>query len=221
MSAEDLARWDARYGAGDGGPGAPEPFVQDALQQVSGAPGPRASEARSGAQPRGDGWDGSAGPGPHVLDVAGGLGRHALAAARLGLRATLLDISPAGLARARAAATAEGLPLETVAADLDAQDSLPPGPFDAIVVAWFLLPEAAWAEVTARLAPGGRLVYVQPTLQNQERHPHPSPRFCVTAGDLRARAEAAGLTTLVHEVGWDALDHHTERLVAVKAGEAA
>lgn len=188
MSADDRARWDARYAAGEHPPGPPEPFVQEILQTLP--------------------------PGARVLDVAGGLGRHALPAARAGAAVTLVDVSPAGLARATAAAAAEGLALTPVAADLDAPEALPEGPFDLVVVTWFLLPEAAWAALPRRLAPGGRLVYVQPTLQNQARHAHPSARFCVAPGALSARAVSAGLTVLRAEEGWDALDHHTARLEA-------
>lgn len=191
MSRADFDKWQSRYAQDDFQAGPPAPFVQRAIEA-----GPS----------RGRG-----------LDIAGGLGRHALAMAAHGLRATLLDVSPTGLARAAAAAAQAGLHLETVAADLDA-DPLPEGPFDVVVVSWFLLTEAQWPQVSAALAPRGRLVYVQPTHTNQERHRHPSPRFLVAPGDLRAAALAHGLEVLEDEEGWDARDHHTARLIARKPG---
>jgi SAM-dependent methyltransferase len=70
--------------------------------------------------------------GSRVLDVAGGSGNTALAAARSGARVVSLDYVPALLARARERAGAEGLAIETV--EGDAQD-LPfaDGEFDAVI----------------------------------------------------------------------------------------
>lgn len=187
MSQADLDKWQARYAKDDGAPTPPEPFVTEALAQL-----PRAGRA---------------------LDVAGGLGRHALALAAHGLQATLLDISPRGLERAHARAAERGLALETLALDLEAAP-FPAGPFDVIVVAWFLLPEATWPALARALAPGGHLLYVHPTHENLERHPRPSARFLIAPGDLRARAAQVGLEVVAHEVGWDPRAHHTERLWA-------
>ncbi len=70
--------------------------------------------------------------GDRVLDVAGGSGNTALAAARSGARVVSLDYVPALLARARERAAAEGLEIATV--EGDAQD-LPFGEaeFDAVI----------------------------------------------------------------------------------------
>src|SRR5512146_3144231 len=67
-----------------------------------------------------------------VLDVAGGSGNAALAAARAGCVVTCTDYVPALLDRARERASAEGLPLETREADAEA---LPfaDGTFDAVI----------------------------------------------------------------------------------------
>lgn len=48
-------------------------------------------------------------PGAAVLDLGAGIGRHALALARLGFRVSALDAAPESLAAIRAAAAAEGL----------------------------------------------------------------------------------------------------------------
>jgi SAM-dependent methyltransferase len=70
--------------------------------------------------------------GDRVLDVAGGSGNTALAAARSGARVVSLDYVPSLLERARVRARAEGLEVETV--EGDAQD-LPfaDASFDAVV----------------------------------------------------------------------------------------
>ena len=72
--------------------------------------------------------------GSHVLDVAGGTGNTALAAARAGAHVTSLDYVPALLERARERARAERLPIAVVegdAEDLPFED----GAFDATISA--------------------------------------------------------------------------------------
>ena len=66
------------------------------------------------------------------------------------------------------------------------------------------------------LRPGGRLVYVQPTVRNAERHKHPSARFLLPDDTLGPHLEQLGLTVTRYEEGWDARDHHTARAVAVR-----
>jgi SAM-dependent methyltransferase len=70
--------------------------------------------------------------GDRVLDVAGGTGNTALAAARCGARVTSLDYVPALLERAMTRAAAEGLEVEPVEGDAQA---LPfaDGSFDAVI----------------------------------------------------------------------------------------
>ena len=132
MSAEDLARWEPRWRARDASIGQPEPFLVEAL----------ADEAPAA-----------------VLDAACGDGRNALWLARRGFRVTALDIAPAAIARLRAAADAEGLPIATRVADLDdpaALDGL--GTFPLLVAMRFHPSPAQWDRLLAALAPGGRLL---------------------------------------------------------------
>jgi len=72
--------------------------------------------------------------GSRVLDVAGGTGNTALAAARCGSRVVSLDYVPALLDRARTRAAAEGLDLELVEGDAQALP-FPDASFDAVVSA--------------------------------------------------------------------------------------
>src|SRR4051812_39873714 len=72
-----------------------------------------------------------------ALDVAGGSGRNALWLARRGLDVTLADISGVALGLARDRGIAAGVPLRTLAIDLE-DEPLPPGPWDLILCVDFL-----------------------------------------------------------------------------------
>ncbi len=69
-----------------------------------------------------------------VLDIAGGSGNTALAAARCGCEVVSLDYVPSLLERARLRAAAEGLEIETVEGDAEALP-FPDASFDAVVSA--------------------------------------------------------------------------------------
>jgi SAM-dependent methyltransferase len=185
MAAGDRVRWDARWT--DAAPGPPAPFLTS-LDAVL----PRAGRA---------------------LDVAGGAGRNALWLARRGLDVTVVDVSPAGLARAGRAAAEAGVVLRLVEADLD-EAPLPAGPF-AIVVSIDFLCRPAFAAFPRLLAPGGVLVYVQATRRNLERNPRPGARFLLADGELPGLV--SGLEILRYDEGWFD-DRHEARLVARKAG---
>ena len=66
-----------------------------------------------------------------VLELAAGPAEHARELARRGLQATALDLNPAMCARARDLATAAGIPLTVVQADM--RDFSLPGPFDLAI----------------------------------------------------------------------------------------
>lgn len=191
MSEADRSRWSARYAQDSGGPGAPEPFVLEVLEVLK--------------------------PDQTMLELAGGLGRHALAFAKAGHRAYLSDIAPEALLRAERAAASAGLALKTLAFDLDEPwERLRTwcGPVDVVVLGWFLLTPPMWAELPSLLRAGGRLVVVHPTRANLERHPRPSARFLLEAEALRMWATQAGFRMLRYEEGWDARGHFTARMEA-------
>jgi SAM-dependent methyltransferase len=98
--------------------------------------------------------------GSRVLDVAGGSGNTALAAARSGARVVSLDYVPSLLERARGRARAEGLAVETV--EGDAQDlPFPDASFDAVVsvVGAMFAPDhrRTAAEILRVCRPGGTI----------------------------------------------------------------
>lgn len=189
MTQADLDKWQRRYQAPSAKPGPPEAFLKQSLDGL-----PQAGQA---------------------LDIAGGMGRHALALAEHGLHSTLLDVSPRGLQIAQEEAERRGLALETLAWDLDRGLELGRC-FDVILLAWFLLEAPLWLALGQILAPGGSLIYMQPTVLNLDRHTHPSARFLVKPGQLARGAATLGLTVVEHQIGWDTQDHHTERLWARK-----
>ncbi|HEY2764462.1 MAG TPA: class I SAM-dependent methyltransferase [Pseudonocardiaceae bacterium] len=98
--------------------------------------------------------------GEAVLDIAGGAGNTALAAARRWARVTCTDYLPALLDHAAARARCEGLPLRTQVAD--AQDlPFPDGSFDVVTSTFGVMfvpdQQRAAAELVRVLKPGGRL----------------------------------------------------------------
>lgn len=141
-----------------------------------------------------------------ALDVAGGAGRNALWLARRGLRVTLVDISEEALAIARAAGEPR---LETLALDLDHQP-LPAGPFDVVLLCYFL-DRRVYAELPARLAPGGLVVVVHPTMKNLERHASPAAQHLLDPGELPRLVP--GVEILHYDERWSDEGRHEARLV--------
>lgn len=144
-----------------------------------------------------------------ALDVAGGAGRHAVWLARRGMTVTLVDISEEGLAIARAS----GVSLETLAMDLDHQP-LPAGPFDVITLFYFL-DRRIYAELGARLVPGGLAIVAHPTKENLRKHTSPTARFLLDPGELPRLVP--GVEILRYDEGWNDEGRHEARLLARRA----
>ncbi|MCA8967727.1 MAG: class I SAM-dependent methyltransferase [Planctomycetes bacterium] len=96
-------------------------------------------------------------PRGRALDIACGVGRHALRLAEAGYAVDAIDIAPAALAIGRATAAGRGLAIDWQAADIDAFDP-PPGRYDVVVCARYvnrlLMPRLPTA-----LTPGGWLLF--------------------------------------------------------------
>lgn len=186
MSEDDRTRWDARYAAGSHQRDLPSPFLTSLLTAL-----------------------------PHhgrALDVAGGAGRNALALARHGLEVTIVDVSEVGLSIARERAAAEGLAIRTVTRDL-ARDGLPEGPWE-VIASFLYLERSLWPSFREALAPGGHLIFLQPTVENLARHPRPPRPFLIAPGEIDA--VAAGLEIISRTEGWTEDGHHEARLFARK-----
>ena len=110
MSATDRIKWDERYRAGSyAGREHPTQLLAEWEPRL----------------PRG-----------RALDVACGAGRNSLFLAGTGRQVDAVDISPAGLERARQSAAPRGLEIRWIEADLEegAGEALPAGPYDLIVL---------------------------------------------------------------------------------------
>lgn len=136
MTAAD---WDARYAGGDLVWGAePNRFVAAELADL---------------------------PAGRALDVACGEGRNAIWLAGRGWFAVGVDFSATAIERARRLAEQAGVASDTefVVGDVVAGE-LPPGPFDAVVVAYLHLPSGerrqALRGAASRVGPGGALLVV-------------------------------------------------------------
>jgi len=103
-------------------------------------------------------------PGARVLDLACGHGRHSLGLARRGFRVTGVDLSPRSVKRAREEATAEGLEVEFVQADMREIDFR--AEFDAAInlftaIGYFESDDedrGVFERVARALRPGGRFL---------------------------------------------------------------
>lgn len=185
MAEGDRDRWDARWAAAPPGSDAPRKLLLEVAPLLTGS---------------------------RALDVAGGAGRDAVWLASRGFEVTLTDVSPVALAAARARAARAGVDLRILPRDLDVEP-LPPGPFD-VVCSFDFLCRPLFAVFPAILAPGGVLVFSQPTRTNLARNRHPSARYLLDDGELPSLVR--GLEIVRYQEGWFD-DRHEARLVARRA----
>ena len=185
MAESDRIRWDQRYSQ---------------VEEVSLIP-PLWLEEFDGRIPR----RGSA------LDIAAGTGRLAVWLAGRGLKATAADISAVGLRFAKRSAMTLGLSIATLVADLET-DPLPLGPFRVITCFKYRQPEL-FPTIQARLNSGGLFLGEVATIQNLERHDHPSLRFLAEPGELRKLCSS--MKILYYREGWFD-DQALARIVAQK-----
>ena len=148
-----------------------------------------------------------------ALDIAGGVGRHAIWLASKGLDVTMVDISAVGLAAAAQTAQEKALPLKTLERDLE-QSSLPEGSWDVIFSHHFLY-RPLFPAMTESLANGGRLIVVQPTVRNLERHEKPPRPFLLEDRELLTLA--SDLNVIHYEEGWLEEGRHEAVVIAEKA----
>jgi SAM-dependent methyltransferase len=187
MSLADRQKWDVRYAAAEAVPREPSRVLVELA--------PRLPTSGRG------------------LDVAGGGGRHSIWLAQHGLRMTLADISPIGLELAASRAREVGAALETIQLDLE-QSPFPSGPWDLILFVCFLGGKL-YRQAAEQLAPGGKLVVVQPTVRNLERHDRPPRGYLLEEEEL---PRLIGDLKIEHYVeGWSTDERHDAVLIAVRA----
>lgn len=141
---EENARieWDRRYGEGSHSSLTPDPFLVNAFEEFIAPAFPR---------------------GGYALDLAGGVGRHALFLADRGWQVTLIDVSAAALEQARSEAARRGLHIRTQPSDLT-ETPLPAATFD-LILNFFYLERQLFRQIEAALKPEGVLIFKTYTRQ--------------------------------------------------------
>ena len=143
MSDAERIAWDERYRQGSHSARQPDPFLVDAYDEFIHPLFPRAGVA---------------------LDLAGGVGRHALFLAQRGWQVTLSDISSVGVQRARRAAEKHRVRIDFLIAD--ARQFSADEAFDLIVV-FFYLERELFPQIASALRPGGLVVYKTYTCEHE------------------------------------------------------
>lgn len=143
-SEEERARWNRKYAEGSHTSLEPDRFLLEAYREfvvpLFPAPGT-------------------------ALDVAGGVGRHALWLARRGWGVTMVDISEVSTAQASENAAASGIRFRVETADLLAYD-FGRERHDLLLV-FFYLQRELFSRMTAALKPGGLIVYKTYTREHE------------------------------------------------------
>src|ERR1700732_969630 len=136
MAMDEKALWNKKYSEHSHSSLAPDPFLLSAY-----------AEFLDGVNPR------------SALDVAGGVGRHAIWLARRNWRVKLLDICEVGIKQAEENAKRAGTAASISAAicDLNTMQDLGRERYDLVVVFFFLQREL-FPALTAALKPGGFLI---------------------------------------------------------------
>ena len=121
-----------------------------------------------------------------ALDVAGGVGRHAIWLAERGWRVKLVDISEVGIAQAKdnAGRSAAASSIVTEVRDLNTAQDLGRDQYDLVLVFFFLQREL-FPALTAALKPGGHLIYKTYTTEQKHFSGGPShPLFLLQPNEL-------------------------------------
>ena len=176
MSKADQDKWDERYGAG-------------------------AFAERTHPSALLNDWIARLPPG-QALDLACGAGRNALLLARNGFEVTAVDISAAGLERARCAARDAAVEIDWRQHDLDEPLAVT-GNFQVICLFRYLS-QPLIRRLPELLAPGGMLLVEEHLAAQQGQLESPiagpsNPAFLIAPGELGALLE--GLTVLHQEEG--------------------
>jgi SAM-dependent methyltransferase len=134
-SEEQRARWDLKYEEGLPSLTEPDPFFISAYERFAGPSFPKAGAA---------------------LDLAGGLGRHALWLASRGWQVTVVDVSDVAIGKLRHSALELNAKLDLFVGDAAAY-GFEPAQFDLIVL-FYHLNRGLFPRIVSALKPGGLLV---------------------------------------------------------------
>ena len=163
MEIDEKSLWNQKYSEGSHTSLSPDPLLVSAHQEFL------------SAQPAGN-----------ALDVAGGVGRHALWLAQRGWQVKLMDISEVGVRRAEENAKAAGMAasISTEVRDLNAMPDLGCKQYDLVLV-FFFLQRSLFPALIATLKPGGVLLYKTYTTEQRRFSGGPShPTFLLQTNEL-------------------------------------
>jgi 2-polyprenyl-3-methyl-5-hydroxy-6-metoxy-1,4-benzoquinol methylase len=163
MAIDEKSCWDKKYDEHSHSSLEPDPFLLSAY-----------GEFLAGRAPG------------NALDVAGGVGRHAIWLAQQGWRVKLLDISEVGIKQAaeNAKRTATAGSISSEVRDLNVMQDLGRDQYDLVIVFFFLQRELFPALISA-LKPGGILIYKTYTIEQKNFAGGPShPMFLLEPNEL-------------------------------------
>lgn len=167
MELDEKASWNKKYSEGSHGSLEPDPFLVSAYDEfLAGKP--------SGI----------------ALDIAGGVGRHAIWLAQRGWRTRLIDISDVGIGLAEKNASralgpvAKEFLITAEVADLDSIQDFGREQYDLVLIFYFLEREL-FPALAAALKPGGFLIYKTYTEEQKHFAGGPShPMFLLQPNEL-------------------------------------
>lgn len=145
MTVNEKAMWDKKYSERSHSSLQPDPFLVRAYEEFLSAASPGLA-----------------------LDVAGGVGRHAIWLAQRGWRVKLMDISEVGVKQAEENAKQTGTApsIATEVRDLNSEQDIGREQYDLVVVFFFLQREL-FPALAAAIKPGGHLIYKTYTTEQQ------------------------------------------------------
>ena len=163
MEPDEKASWNKKYGEGSHSSLEPDPFLVSAYDEFLFGTSPGLA-----------------------LDVAGGVGRHAIWLAQRGWRVKLVDISEVGVSQAEenAKQTGTASSIITEVRDLNAGQDLGREQYDLVVV-FFYLQRELFPAFAAALKPRGHLIYKTYTNEQERFAGGPShPMFLLQPNEL-------------------------------------
>jgi tellurite methyltransferase len=136
MKENARVEWGRRYREGTHSSLKPDPFLVEAYEEFVAPTFPNGGRA---------------------LDLAGGVGRHAIYLAERGWQVTLVDVAAEAIELAKSEAERRGVRIEALQADLS-EWQLPESSFD-LVLNLFYLERSLFSQIETALKPGGILVF--------------------------------------------------------------
>jgi 2-polyprenyl-3-methyl-5-hydroxy-6-metoxy-1,4-benzoquinol methylase len=175
---EQRAHWDLKYEEGLPSLTQPDPFFILAYEKFAAPPFPKAGVA---------------------LDLAGGLGRHALWLACRSWQVTVVDLSDVAIGKLSRAALERSVKLDLLVEDLS-RYKFEPARFDLIVL-FYHLDRSIFPKISFALKPGGLLISKMSLIWNT------NARVTTVATEPLHREELPSLVPELHVL------HHQERPV--------